>query len=101
MDRRFSLYLSGGVSPSFLIGNKTYLIQPSNGDMDLIGKLSNVNQMNYAAITGIAVNYRLFKRLSLFAEPSTRYSFRPVVKNYEGKRYPFNFVIYAGLNLSF
>ena len=100
LNKRLNIYLSGGISPSFLIFNKTFLVHTSDGSLEHIGKLSNVNEIDYIALAGLGLNYSLFKHLSLFTEPSIRYSFRSVIKNYSGKRYPFNGIIYIGIYVS-
>ena len=97
LDRKFSMNLTGGLSPAYLLGNNTYLeMQDSRYD---IGDAGNLNSMIVNTSLGMGFSYSVTRALSVNFEPMFKYSLNPINNSSNINYHPYSFSWFTGIRL--
>lgn len=99
IDRKLDFSLSGGIITNFLIGNKVDMTQ--NGRNRLIGKTTQINEVNYVGSVGLGIEYPLIPRFALTLEPRFRYYLNTIDQSSQISVHPYSFGFFAGVNYTF
>lgn len=99
LSKKVGLSISGGLSPAYVLKNRTYL--QVNSDKYDIGNSDNLKTMIYNSTIGLGINYFISKKLSLDLEPTFKYSLSPINKNSQFDYHPYSFSFFTGLNYKF
>jgi hypothetical protein len=99
LSRKFGLMLCGGISPSYVLKNSTYL--QVDHDKYNIGNSKNLNSFIYNSTVGLGINYSVSKSFSFSIEPLFKYSLSPINKDSEFDCHPYSFSFYTGLKYKF
>lgn len=97
LNKRFSMNLSGGLSPAYLLGNNTYL-EMEDRKYD-IGDAGNLNSMIVNTSFGLGMEYLVTKKLSVNFEPTFKYSLSPINSNSDFSYHPYYFSWFTGIRL--
>ena len=99
INRKFSVNLNGGLSPAYLVENKTYL-KVDNEKYD-IGDAANLNSLLVNTSFGLGLEYRAFKNVSLSFEPTFKYSLISLNKDSQFYYHPYSLSWFTGVKFSF
>ncbi len=99
LSKKLSLKLAGGISPAYLIDNKTYM-EFDNNSYD-IGNASNLNNIIVNSTIGLGFGYEFVKKLTLSFEPTFKYSLNPINKSSEFDYHPYYMSWFTGLKYTF
>lgn len=99
IDKKIDLNFIGGVNAGILVGNNIY--RKEDNKKDKVGETQNINQNIYNTITGMGVEYKLTKNISMSLEPTVKYS---IISINEGNTYnyrPYSFGVFSGISYKF
>ncbi len=99
IDRKLDFSFSGGIITNFLIGNKVDMTQ--NGRNRLIGKTTQINEVNYVGSVGLGIEYPVIPRFALTLEPRFRYYLNTIDQSSQISVHPYSFGFFAGVNYTF
>ncbi|MGE4586754.1 MAG: outer membrane beta-barrel protein, partial [Mangrovibacterium sp.] len=98
-DRHWNVHFLGGFSANFLLGNQVYL---NNGNgSTLVGKTRDMAVLNYAAILGMGMKYRLSRRICFQLEPRLKYYLESLSNNPDVSFKPYSVGIHTGISYRF
>ena len=99
LNKKFSVNLSGGLSPAYLVQNKNYLEFESNR-YD-IGSASNLNNFILNSTFGLGLGYQLTEKLLINFEPTFKYSLSPINSDSKVYYHPYYLSWFTGINYRF
>jgi len=81
LQRKISLFISGGFSTDFFLSGKTKLVMyfEDRTETQKYDQDEDFNNVNFTGLVGFGLEANVFHRLQLRVEPIFRYSFIPVV----------------------
>ena len=97
LNRKFSINLSGGLSPAYLLNNSTY-IEMEDRKYD-VGDARNLNSMIVNTSLGLGLEYLSTDQLSVNFEPTFKYSLNPINNNSNFSYHPYYFSWFTGIRL--
>jgi hypothetical protein len=97
LKKKFSINLSGGLSPAYLLKNSTYL-ETEDRKYD-IGDAGNLNSMIVNTSLGLGLEYLITNQLSINFEPTFKYSLSPINNNSNFSYHPYYFSWFTGIRL--
>jgi hypothetical protein len=97
LNRKFSMNLSGGLSPAYLLDNNTYL-EMEDQKYD-VGDAGNLNTMIVNTSLGMGFEYLITKKLSVNFEPTFKYSLNPINNSSSIDYHPYYFSWFTGVRL--
>ena len=97
LDRKFSMNLTGGLSPAYLVGNNTYL-ETADSKHD-VGDAGNLNSMIVNTSLGMGFEYAVTRKFSVNFEPTFKYSLNPINNNSDINYHPYYFSWFTGIRL--
>ncbi len=99
LNRKFSVNLTGGLSPAYLVENKTYLkVDSEKYD---VGDAANLNSLLVNTSIGLGLEYKVLKQLSLSFEPTFKYSLVSLNKGSQFYYHPYSLSWFTGIKFSF
>lgn len=96
---RFSLNVTGGLSPGIMVGNRAYF-KFDNQHYDL-NRSGDFYSMIYNSVVGVGMDYYVTKKLRLNLTPTFKYSLQSVRKDHSIEYYPYSLSIFTGINYLF
>jgi hypothetical protein len=99
IDKKISLGLSGGVSTNFLVGNNASVAQ--NGVSLVNGQTSDLRNMVYSGLAGIALGYDVSKRIIITFEPRVKQYLNSVSNNNQVDFKPVQMGFFTGITYTF
>jgi len=99
LDRKFSINLSGGLSPAYVVQNNTYL--KIDDEKINVGDSPNLNSVLVNTSIGLGLEYKAFKKLSISLEPTFKYSLVPLNKDSQFYYHPYYMSWFTGIKYSF
>ncbi len=99
INKKLSISLAGGLTPSYLLRNNTYL--QVNSDKYSIGSASNLNNIIFNSTLGMGIEYLISKKFSVDLEPVFKYSLNPMNKDGDFSYHPYYFSCFTGLRYKF
>jgi len=99
LNRKFSVNLTGGLSPAYLVENNTYL--KIEDEKYNIGDAANLNSLLVNTSIGLGLEYRFIKQLSLSFEPTFKYSLVSLNKDSQFYYHPYSLSWFTGIKFSF
>jgi hypothetical protein len=99
LDRKFSINLSGGLSPAYVVQNNTYL--KIDDEKINVGDSPNLNSVLVNTSIGLGLEYKAFKKLSISLEPTFKYSLVPLNKNSQFFYHPYYMSWFTGIKYRF
>jgi hypothetical protein len=97
LDRKFSMNLTGGLSPAYLVGNNTYL-ETEERKHD-VGDAGNLNSMIVNTSLGMGFEYAVTRKFSVNFEPTFKYSLNPINNSSDINYHPYYFSWFTGVRL--
>jgi hypothetical protein len=97
LNRKFSMHVSGGLSPAYLVDNNTYL-EMEDRKYD-VGDAGNLNTMIVNTSFGLGFEYLITKKLSINLEPTFRYALSPLNNNSSFSYHPYYLSWFTGIRL--
>lgn len=99
LNRKFSVNLTGGLSPAYLVENKTYLkVDDEKYD---VGGAANLNSLLVNTSIGLGLEYKAFKKVSFSLEPTFKYSLVSLNKDSQFYYHPYSLSWFTGVKFSF
>lgn len=95
LNRKFSIQLSGGLSPAYLVDNNTYL-EMEDRKYD-VGSSGNLNDFIVNTSLGLGLEYLVTKQLSVNFEPTFKYALNPINTNSNFSYHPYYFSWFTGI----
>lgn len=99
IDKKIDLNFIGGVNAGILVGNNIY--RKEENKRDKIGETQNINQNIYNTITGMGVEYKLTKNISMTLEPTVKYSIISINEENTYNYRPYSFGVFSGISYKF
>jgi len=99
LDKRFSINLTGGLSPAYLVRNITYL--KVDGERINVGDSPNLNSLLVNTSIGLGLEYKAFKKLSFSLEPTFKYSLSPLNNSSNFHYHPYYLSWFTGIRYKF
>ncbi len=99
INRKFSLYLTGGVGINFLINNNAK-ISLTDGTK-IKSKTEDLSKLSYSGLVGLGISYNINKSIYLSIAPHFRHYFNSLSKNKEIIIKPDIFNVSLGLGFKF
>ena len=97
LNRKFSMNLTGGLSPAYLLANNTYLeLQDNKYD---VGDAGNLNSMIVNTSLGMGFEYSFTRKFSVNFEPTFKYSLNPINNGSNIDYHPYYFSWFTGIRL--
>lgn len=97
LNRKFSMHVSGGLSPAYLVDNNTYL-EMEDRKYD-VGDAGNLNTMIVNTSLGLGFEYLITGKLSVNLEPTFKYALNPLNNNSNFSYHPYYFSWFTGIRL--
>ena len=96
LNKRFSIQVSGGLSPGILVNNRSYF----NIDNEKIqtGITENIKPMIYNSVVGIGMGYDISKKVSVNLSPTFKYSLSPVNSGGSLNYHPYSISLFTGIS---
>lgn len=95
LNKRFSVNVSGGLSPGLLVNNRSYF------DVDdqkiQTGVTENIKPMIFNSVIGIGLAYDVSKKVSINLSPTFKYSLSPVNTGSALKYHPYSISLFTGI----
>jgi hypothetical protein len=98
-NRKFTLNLSGGLSPAYVVNNSSTLIADEQNYN--IGSSANINSMIVNSSFSLGIQYAFTKKLALNFEPTFKYSLNPINRKYRFNYHPYSMTWFTGVRYSF
>ncbi len=95
LNKRFSVNLSGGLSPGLLVNNRSYF--DVDGQKIQTGITENIKPMIFNSVIGIGMAYDISKKVSVNLSPTFKYSLSPVNKGSALKYHPYSISLFTGI----
>lgn len=99
IDRSLQVQLVGGISTNFLVSN-TFNAATAAG-LEEIGRVDNVNWVNYSGNAGIGFAYEIFQNFSFNLEPRFRYYLNSINTPELPVTRPYTFGVRTGVSYAF
>jgi len=97
MDKKLSFNFSGGLSPAYLVKNRTIL--ELNENRYDVGAAPNLNSIIFNSSLGLGIEYHVVKGLTINFEPTFKYALNPINKSSEFNYHPYYFSWFTGIRL--
>ncbi|RLD57745.1 MAG: hypothetical protein DRJ05_09175 [Bacteroidetes bacterium] len=98
-NRKFTLNLSGGFSPAYVVSNSSTLI--ADEQKHDIGSSTNINSVIVNSSFSLGIQYAFTKKLALNFEPTFKYSINPINNNNQFNYHPYSLTWFTGVRFSF
>jgi len=99
LNKKFSIKLAGGLSPAYLVDNKTTM-ELDNSNYE-IGDASNLNNLIINSSLGLGIGYEFVKKFTISFEPTFKYSLNPINKGSDFDYHPYYFSWFTGIKYTF
>lgn len=96
LNKRFSINVSGGLSPGILVNNRSYF--SIDDEKIQTGFTENIKPMIYNSVLGLGVAYEISKKLSINLSPTFKYSLSPVNTGSGLKYHPYSLSWFTGIS---
>ncbi len=96
LNKRFSVNLSGGLSPGILVNNRSYF--SINNEKIQTGFTENIKPMIYNSVLGLGMAYEISKKVSINLSPTFKYSLSPVNTGSGLKYHPYSLSWFTGIS---
>jgi len=95
LKNRFSVNLSGGLSPGILVNNRSYF--NVDGEKVQTGYTENIKPVIYNSVMGLGIEYSLSSKVSINLDPLFKYSLSPINSNSGLKYHPYSVSFFTGV----
>lgn len=95
LQSRFSVNLSGGLSPGILVNNRSYF--SVDGEKVQTGYTENIKPVIYNSVMGLGIEYSISTKLSINLDPLFKYSLSPINSNSGIKYHPYSISWFTGI----
>jgi len=95
LQSRFSVNLSGGLSPGILVNNRSYF--SVEGEKVQTGFTENIKPVIYNSVMGVGIEYSISTKLSINLDPLFKYSLSPINSNSGIKYHPYSISWFTGI----
>jgi hypothetical protein len=95
LESRFSVNLSGGLSPGILVNNRSYF--SVDGEKVQTGYTENIKPVIYNSVMGLGIEYSISTKLSINLDPLFKYSLSPINSNSGIKYHPYSISWFTGI----
>jgi len=96
IDKKFSVNVSGGLSPGILVNNRSYF--EFEGEKLQTGTTENIDPFIYNSVLGIGLEYAISRKFFINMEPSFKYSLAPVNSNNGIDYHPYSISWFTGIS---
>lgn len=96
LDKKFSVNVSGGLSPGILVNNSSYF--EFEGEKLQTGTTENIDPFIYNSVLGIGLEYAISRKFFINMEPSFKYSLAPVNSNNGIEYHPYSISWFTGIS---
>ena len=96
LDKKFSVNVSGGLSPGILVNNRSYF--EFEGEKLQTGTTENIDPFIYNSVLGIGLEYAISRKFFISMEPSFKYSLAPVNSNNGIEYHPYSISWFTGIS---
>jgi hypothetical protein len=96
LNKRFSIKLSGGLSPGILVNNRSYF--DLEGEKIQTGFTENIKPMIYNSVVGLGMGYDISTKLSINLSPTFKYSLSPVNSGSTLNYHPYSISFFTGIS---
>lgn len=95
LQSKFSVNLSGGLSPGILVNNRSYF--SVDGEKVQTGYTENIKPVIYNSVMGLGIEYSISTKLSINLDPLFKYSLSPINSNSGIKYHPYSISWFTGI----
>jgi len=99
LDNRFSMNLSGGLSPGLMVNNTAY-IQVEDVDYQ-IDRSEEFYPVIYNTVVGVGLDYAIKSNLHLSFTPAFKYSLNSIRKDHSIQYHPYSISLFTGISYTF
>jgi hypothetical protein len=96
LNKRFSINVSGGLSPGILVNNRSYF--KIDDEKVQTGFTENIKPMIYNSVFGLGVAYEISKKVSVNLSPTFKYSLSPVNTGSGINYHPYSISWFTGIS---
>ncbi len=96
LNKRFSINVSGGLSPGILVNNRSYF--SIDNEKIQTGFTENIKPMIYNSVLGLGIAYEISKKVSINLSPTFKYSLSPVNTGSGLKYHPYSLSWFTGIS---
>ncbi len=96
LDKKFSVNVSGGLSPGILVNNRSYF--EFEGEKLQTGTTENIDPFIYNSVLGIGLEYAISRKFFINMEPSFKYSLAPVNSSSGIEYHPYSISWFTGIS---
>ncbi|RUT79191.1 outer membrane beta-barrel protein [Ancylomarina longa] len=97
-QRKVGIFVSGGLSTNWIVGNAVYQI--SNGKTK-IGKIEDIRSTNFSSQVGLGFEFKLNDKIHFGLEPSLKYYINSISKRKAYDYKPYSIGIFTGIRYDF
>lgn len=100
--KRLSGYVYSGLSANILIHDHSEISLPTTTtETVIVNNISGLKTLTYGFLIGVGAQYKLYKGISIFAEPVLRSSITSINQNTTVAAYPYSLGLNVGMNYHF
>ena len=99
IDRRFNLYVLGGINANVLLETNVFI--DNGSELVKNGIILLARPMNYSSTVGLGLGYQIIKNLTIGVEPSFKYFLHPYTTGSQIVSNPYSYGIYTGIMYRF
>jgi len=99
LDNRFSMNLSGGLSPGLMVNNTAYMqIEELDYQLD---RSEEFYPVIYNTVIGVGLDYAIKSNLHLSFTPAFKYSLNSIRKDHSIQYHPYSISLFTGISYTF
>lgn len=99
LDQRFSVNLSGGLSPGFMVDNTAYF--RLDGEQLTLDRTEEFYPVIYNGLVGLGVGYAINSGFHINLNPVFKYSLRSIRKDHSIEYHPYSISLFTGISYTF